>query len=115
MTKKADGREPKWSSREDECLSEAWKTVSIDPFTGANQNSECYWKMVKAAFDERGLLDPHFNILRHDRNESGMSRCWAMIQHACNKWHDILHVHVSSTNFDDQISKLASILHCRPF
>jgi hypothetical protein len=38
--KKFNGCEPKWSSKEDEFLDEAWKTVSIDAFTGANQKSE---------------------------------------------------------------------------
>jgi hypothetical protein len=37
--KKASGRGPNWSSREDECLAAAWKTVSIDHFIDANQNS----------------------------------------------------------------------------
>jgi hypothetical protein len=77
--KKAGGRGPKWSSREYECLAEAWKTVSIDPFTGANQNAESYWKRVKAAFDERRLLDPYFNTLTTDRNISAMSHRWHMI------------------------------------
>jgi hypothetical protein len=71
--KKAGGRGPKWSSREDEYLAEAWKTVSIDPFTGANQNTESYWKSVKAAFDERQLLDPYFKAPTNDRNVSAMS------------------------------------------
>ncbi|KAE8774458.1 D-2-hydroxyglutarate dehydrogenase, mitochondrial [Hordeum vulgare] len=32
----------KWGSKEDECLAEAWKTISIDPITSTNQNSVTY-------------------------------------------------------------------------
>jgi hypothetical protein len=57
----------------DGCLAETWKTLSIGPFSGANQNSECYWKRVKEAFDKRWLLDPYFKTLHYDRNDSAMS------------------------------------------
>ena len=81
--------------------------MSIDPFTGANQSAESYWKRVKAAFDEHRLLDPYFKALTTDRNVSAMSHHWHMIQHTCNKWHDVVEevrrVHVSGTNFDDQV------------
>jgi hypothetical protein len=73
----------------DECLTETWKTVSIDPISGANQNSDTYWERVKVAFDECKLLDPDFNKVHMDRNVSGMSHRWGIIQAACNKWHGI--------------------------
>jgi hypothetical protein len=41
--KKGGGsRGPKWRSLEDECLAEAWKTVSIDHMSSANQHSDTY-------------------------------------------------------------------------
>uniref|UniRef100_A0ACD5UJP4 Uncharacterized protein n=1 Tax=Avena sativa TaxID=4498 RepID=A0ACD5UJP4_AVESA len=113
--KKNGGRDLKWSSREDECLAEAWKSVSIDPFTGANQSSEAYWLRVKAAYDERRHLDPYFKDLYHDRNDSGISHRWHMIQHACNKWHGVVEevrrVHVSGTNFEDQMHAMITAYH----
>jgi hypothetical protein len=71
--KKIGGHGPKWTSWEDECLAEAWKSVSIDPFTGVNQSSDAYWLRVKAAYDERRFLDPYFKDCYHERNNSTMS------------------------------------------
>jgi hypothetical protein len=82
-------RGPKWQSTEDECLAEAWKTVSIDPISSANQNSDTYWETVKVLFDECKLMDPAFNKMHMDGNPSGMSHHWGIIPQACNKWHGI--------------------------
>jgi hypothetical protein len=89
LKKGGGSRCPKWRSLEDECLAEAWKMVSIDPIFGANQNSDTYLERVKVAFDEHKLLDPTFNKVHMDRNPSGMSHCWEIIQADCNKWHGI--------------------------
>jgi hypothetical protein len=90
LPKKGGGsRGPKWRSVEDECLAEAWKTVSIDPISGANQNSDMYWERVKVSFDECKLMDSTFNKMHMDRNPSEMSPRWGIIQQACNKWHGI--------------------------
>jgi hypothetical protein len=51
----------KWTGKEEECLAEAWKTVSMNGITDANQNFDTYWQRVKTAFDERKLVDPYFN------------------------------------------------------
>jgi hypothetical protein len=79
----------------------------LDVSTGANQNAESYWKRVKAAFDECRLLDPYFKAMTTDRNVSAISHRWHMIQHACNKWYEVVEevhrVHVSGTNFEDQV------------
>ncbi|KAE8791358.1 putative methionyl-tRNA synthetase [Hordeum vulgare] len=48
----------KWTTKEDECRAEAWKTISMDLITSANQNAETYWRRIKMAFDEGKLVDP---------------------------------------------------------
>ncbi|KAE8783142.1 putative methionyl-tRNA synthetase [Hordeum vulgare] len=80
----------KWTSKEDGCLAEAWKAISIDPITGMNQNTDMYWGRFKTAFDERKVVDPDFVNIHMDRCEKAMSNHWSVIQTACNKWHGIV-------------------------
>jgi hypothetical protein len=48
----------KWTGKEEECLAEAWKTISMNGIIGANQNYDTYWQRFKLAFDERKIVDP---------------------------------------------------------
>ncbi|KAE8816308.1 putative methionyl-tRNA synthetase [Hordeum vulgare] len=56
----------KWTSKEDECLLKAWKTVSIDPITGVNQNIDTYWGESK-----RSSTNASWSI-HMDRDEKAM-------------------------------------------
>ena len=52
---------------------------SIDPVSGANQNTNTYWRRIKSAFEERKLLDPYFTTIYMQRGEKAMSNtCFAM-------------------------------------
>jgi hypothetical protein len=79
----------KWTGKEEECLAEAWKTVSINGITGANQNYDSYWQRVKLAFDERKIVDPYFNKTVTIRDEKVMGAHWGIMQAACSRWHSI--------------------------
>jgi hypothetical protein len=64
---------------------------------------------VKVSFDERKLMDPAFNKMHMDRNPSGMSRRWGIIQQACNKWHgiqqEVMDWQESKTSIEDLVSR----------
>ena len=79
----------KWTPKEEECLAEAWMTVSMNGITGANQSFDTYWLRVKQAFDERKLVDPYFSKTNMNRGDKAMATHWGIIQTACNKWHGI--------------------------
>jgi hypothetical protein len=97
----------KWTGKEEECLVEAWKTVSMNGITGANQNFDTYWQWVKTAFDERKLVDPYFNKTVMVRSEKAMATHWGIMQAACNKWHgiqeEIADRSISGTNFETMV------------
>jgi hypothetical protein len=82
--------------------------VSINPITGSNQNFDTYWARVKCAFDERKLVDPEFNTMHMDRNESGMSHRWGIIQHACNKFHGVVEEIRKRTDSGKNVTDLVS-------
>ncbi|KAE8807420.1 putative methionyl-tRNA synthetase [Hordeum vulgare] len=75
--------------KEDECLAKAWKTVTIDPITSTNQNTDSYWRRIKTAFDERKLVDLNFDNIHMDCGEKATTYHWTAIQQACNRWHGI--------------------------
>ncbi|KAE8818646.1 putative methionyl-tRNA synthetase [Hordeum vulgare] len=72
----------KWTSKEDECRPEAWKTVNIDPITGTNQNTVTYWGRIKTALDERKPVDTDFANIHMDSGEKAMANRWSTIQTA---------------------------------
>jgi hypothetical protein len=69
----------KWTGKEEECLAKAWKTVSMNGITGANQNFDTYWQQVKMAFDERKIVDPYFNKTVMVRGEKAMATHWGIM------------------------------------
>jgi hypothetical protein len=44
-----------------------------------------YWARVKVALDEHKLVDPNFNMVHTDHNQSGMSHHWGIVQGCCKK------------------------------
>jgi hypothetical protein len=101
----------KWTGREEECLAEAWKTISMNDITGANQNYETYWQRVKLAFDERKIVDPYFNKTAMIRGDKAMGTHWGIMQAACSKWHAIQEEiearPVSGVDFEAKVCSLA--------
>jgi hypothetical protein len=101
----------KWTGKEEECLAEASKTVSMNGITGANQNFDTYWQRVKTAFDERKLVDPYFNKTVMVCGEKAMATHWGIMQAACNKWHDIQEEiadrPISGADFETKVCLLA--------
>jgi hypothetical protein len=75
--------------KEEECLAEAWKTVSMNGITSASQNYDTYWQRVKVTFDERKLVNPYFNTTMMDRGDKAMGTRWGIVQAACSKWHSV--------------------------
>nr|XP_051190020.1 uncharacterized protein LOC127303315 [Lolium perenne] len=81
----------KWTGKEEECLAEAWMTVSTNGIIGANQSFDTYWLRVKQAYEERKLVDPYFNKTNMNvyRGEKAMATHWGIMQTACSKWHGV--------------------------
>jgi hypothetical protein len=97
--------------KEEECLAEAWKTVSMNGITGANQNYDTYWQRVKLAFDERKIVDPYFNKTVMIRGEKAMGTHWGIMQVACSRWNGIQEEIkarlVSGADFEAKVCSLA--------
>ncbi|KAE8798114.1 methionyl-trna synthetase [Hordeum vulgare] len=63
-------------AKEDQCLTEASKTISMDPITDTNQNNKTYWRRIKTTFDELKLVDPEFAGIQMERTDKAMSNHW---------------------------------------
>jgi hypothetical protein len=101
----------KWTGKEEECLTEAWKTVSMNDITGANQNYDTYWKRVKLAFDERKIIDPYFNKTVMIRGEKAMCMHWGIMQATCSRWHGIQEeIEARPVNGADFEAKVCSLI-----
>nr|XP_051220290.1 uncharacterized protein LOC127338066 [Lolium perenne] len=81
----------KWTPKEEECLAEAWMTVSTNGIIGANQSFDTYWFRVRQAYEERKLVDPYFNKTNMNvyRGDKAMATHWGIMQTACSKWHGV--------------------------
>ena len=55
-----------------------------------NQSIETYWERIKAALNERKLVDPYFKGVYMQRGSKAMANHWGRIQGACNKWHGVV-------------------------
>jgi hypothetical protein len=101
----------KWTSKEEECLAETWKTVSMNGITDANQNFDTYWQRVKLAFDERKIVDPYFSKTVMIHGEKAMATHWGIMQAACSRWHgiqeEIADRPVSGADFEAKVCLLA--------
>jgi hypothetical protein len=101
----------KWTGKEEECLAEAWKTVSMNDIIGANQNFDTYWQRVKLSFDERKIVDPYFNKMVMVRGEKAMATHWGIMQAVCSRWHgireEIAERPVSGADFECKVWLLA--------
>jgi hypothetical protein len=106
---KCGSRGSRWKALDEECPTEYWKALSLQPITRAQQMSEKYWNMIKDQFDEHKL----FNEFKHThmiRNELGLSHRWGIIQKACNNFYGNLEQirgrPKSGKNMEDQVNAL---------
>ena len=86
-TTKPGSRGKKWTPLEDQCLCDAWKEVSIDPVTGANQPSGAYWGRIKMEFDERKLVDKEYKVVKMNRSQKAMGTRWRIIKKQVSLFH----------------------------
>jgi hypothetical protein len=101
----------KWTDRDEEFLAKAWKTISMNGITGANQDYEMYWQRVQLAFNERKIVNPYFNKMVMIPGDKAMCIHWGIMQAVCSKWHIIqeeIEAHpVSGADFESRVSSLA--------
>jgi hypothetical protein len=70
--KNDDTRGPMWKALEVRCLCDAWKAVSIEPITGANQTSGTYGKRNKTEFTERKIVDLDYVVMFMSQTKKAM-------------------------------------------
>jgi hypothetical protein len=77
-----------FDKKEDKILCVAWRDISQDPLTGAEQKGPAYWGRVHSYYHEHRMFDtpdvgpPFFS----DRNELSLMRRWSVIHQECSKF-----------------------------
>jgi hypothetical protein len=68
------------------------------------------------SLDESKLMYPMFNKVHMDRNPSGMSHHWGIIQQAWNKWYgiqqEVMDRQESGTSIKDLVSRAPLLAGC---
>ena len=78
-------RGPNWTSQEDEFLTRAWGSSTLNSIKGNYQEQEGYWEGIKQAYAE--LTKTLANL--PERSLDSMTARWRLINHSCTKFNGV--------------------------
>ena len=84
--KKKGSRGIIWMTKEDECMVESWKAITLGEITSTNQSSTAYWARIKDEFDERRFTKDFYKVSMMHR-QGAIEHRWRIVQRLVNKFH----------------------------